>query len=116
MIFWSWAGEMTAFQDEANRSAEPIEYIQRGKILRVIHPKAGQTKSESGDTMEITNPATRFPMKHTAPDHIGFSRRQIYRLVERGYISAVRKGRRLFFRKSELDRAFRACAELGVVQ
>ena len=39
----------------------------------------------------------------------GLSRRKIYRLVEDGHVPAVRKGRCLYFRKSELDRAFRAC-------
>lgn len=38
----------------------------------------------------------------------GLSRRKIYRLVEQGHVPTVRKGRRLYFRKSELDRAFRA--------
>lgn len=38
----------------------------------------------------------------------GLSRRKIYRLVELGHLPAVRKGRRLYFRKSEVDRAFRA--------
>lgn len=38
----------------------------------------------------------------------GLSRRKIYRLVELGHVPAVRKGRRLYFRKSELDRAFSA--------
>jgi excisionase family DNA binding protein len=36
----------------------------------------------------------------------GLSRRKIYRLVELGLVPAVRKGRRLYFRKSELDTAF----------
>lgn len=38
--------------------------------------------------------------------YTGLSRRTVYRLVEEGHIPAVRKGRRLYFRKSELDRAF----------
>lgn len=38
----------------------------------------------------------------------GLTRRKIYRLVEQGHVPAVRKGRRLYFRKSELDSAFRA--------
>lgn len=36
----------------------------------------------------------------------GLSRRTVYRLVDEGHIPAVRKGRRLYFRKSELERAF----------
>ena len=40
----------------------------------------------------------------------GLSRRKIYRLVEQGHVPTVRKGRRLYFRRSELDRAFRAAA------
>lgn len=40
--------------------------------------------------------------------YTGLSRRTVYRLVDEGHIPAVRKGRRLYFRKSELDRAFSA--------
>ena len=36
----------------------------------------------------------------------GLSRRTVYRLVHEGHIPAVRKGRRLYFRKSELERTF----------
>lgn len=36
----------------------------------------------------------------------GLPRRTIYRLVDEGHIPAVRKGRRLYFRKTELERAF----------
>ena len=38
----------------------------------------------------------------------GLSRRKVYRLAELGHVPVVRKGRRLYFRKSELDLAFRA--------
>lgn len=38
----------------------------------------------------------------------GLTRRKIYRLVELGHIPTVKKGRRLYFRRSELDRAFQA--------
>lgn len=38
----------------------------------------------------------------------GMSRRQIYRLVEDGHLPCVRKGRRLFFLKSDLRRAFQS--------
>lgn len=43
-----------------------------------------------------------------AAAYTGLSRRQIYRLVEKGHVPAIRKGRRLFFRGSELERAFSA--------
>jgi excisionase family DNA binding protein len=36
----------------------------------------------------------------------GLSRRKIYRLAEQGHVPVIRKGRRLYFRKSELERAF----------
>ena len=38
----------------------------------------------------------------------GLSRRMIYRLAEEGHVPVTRKGRRLYFRKSELERAFSA--------
>lgn len=38
----------------------------------------------------------------------GMSRRQIYRLVEDGHLPCARKGRRLFFLKSDLRRAFQS--------
>lgn len=43
-----------------------------------------------------------------AASFTGLSRRKIYRLAEQGHVPVVRKGRRLYFRKSELERAFRA--------
>jgi excisionase family DNA binding protein len=42
-----------------------------------------------------------------AAGYIGLSRRAIYHLVEAGHLPVTRKGRRLFFRKSELEAAFR---------
>jgi len=45
-----------------------------------------------------------------AAAYTGLSRRKIYRLAEEGHIPTIRKGRRLYFRKSELDRAFRTGA------
>lgn len=39
----------------------------------------------------------------------GLSRRKIYRLAELGLVPVVRKGTRLYFRKSELERSFRSC-------
>lgn len=44
----------------------------------------------------------------SAAAYTGLSRRTIYRLVEQGHMPAVRKGRRLYFRKSELDFTFRS--------
>ena len=39
-------------------------------------------------------------------DYTGLDRRLIYRMVELNEIPHKRMGRRLFFRKSELDKAF----------
>lgn len=36
------------------------------------------------------------------------TQRQVYHLVERGLIPVIRKGRSMYFRRSELDAAFRA--------
>ena len=41
-----------------------------------------------------------------AASFLGLKRRDVYRLVENGHLPVVRKGRRLFFRKSELERSF----------
>ena len=48
----------------------------------------------------------------------GLSRRKIYRLVEQGHVPVIRKGRRLYFRRNELDSAFRTAgsAEVETVQ
>ncbi|WP_235506699.1 helix-turn-helix domain-containing protein [Altererythrobacter sp. Root672] len=46
-----------------------------------------------------------------AATYTGLDRRRIYRLVEDGHLPVVRKGRRMFFRKSELDCAFRASGQ-----
>jgi len=42
----------------------------------------------------------------SAAAYTGLSRRKIYRLADEGHLPVIRKGRALFFRKSELDRAF----------
>lgn len=42
----------------------------------------------------------------SAAEFTGMSTRQIYRLVEGGYLPCHKKGRRLFFLKSDLRRAF----------
>lgn len=41
-----------------------------------------------------------------AAEYIGEKPRAIYHLVENGLLPCVRKGRKLYFRKSELERAF----------
>jgi excisionase family DNA binding protein len=41
-----------------------------------------------------------------ASRYTGLSRRQIYHLVEKGHLRPVRMGRRMFFRKSDLEAAF----------
>lgn len=50
-----------------------------------------------------------------AADYLGISRRMVYRLVDEGHIPAVHKGRRLYFRQSELDRAFSTPSPEGVI-
>jgi len=45
-----------------------------------------------------------------AAKYLGLKRRAVYRLVEAEAIPVIRKGKKLFFRKSELDRAFRTAA------
>ncbi len=42
----------------------------------------------------------------SAASYTGLSRRTVYRLVDEGRLPVVRKGRRLYFRRSELDRSF----------
>lgn len=37
---------------------------------------------------------------------VGVAPRAIYHMVEAGQLPAIRKGRKLYFRKSELERAF----------
>lgn len=41
-----------------------------------------------------------------AAAYIGLSPKAVYHMVENGNLPVIRKGRRLFFRKSELDKAF----------
>jgi excisionase family DNA binding protein len=43
-----------------------------------------------------------------AAAHLGLTRRTVYRLADAGQIPCRRKGRRLYFRKSELELAFSA--------
>lgn len=46
------------------------------------------------------------PGAAAAAAYIGVKPRAVYALVETGELPVIRKGRRLYFRKSELDRAF----------
>lgn len=50
------------------------------------------------------------PGATAAADYLGLTPRAIYHMVEAGHLPTIRKGRRLFFRKSELEDAFRAAA------
>lgn len=43
-----------------------------------------------------------------AAAYTGLSQRAIYHMVEAGLLPVIRKGRRLYFRKSELEAAFRS--------
>lgn len=45
-----------------------------------------------------------------AATFIGVTPRAVYHLVEAGHLPAIKKGRKLYFRKSELEAAFRAVA------
>jgi hypothetical protein len=38
-VLFHWAYEMALFQEEANRTGEPIDYYQRGKVVRTIQPE-----------------------------------------------------------------------------
>ena len=48
------------------------------------------------------------PGAASAANFLGLTRRQVYRLAEDGYLPVIRKGRSLFFRKSELQAAFQS--------
>jgi len=43
-----------------------------------------------------------------AAAYVGVKRRAIYHLTENALLPVIRKGRRLYFRKSELEAAFRS--------
>lgn len=45
-----------------------------------------------------------------AADYIGVKPRAVYHLVETNRLPVIRLGKRLYFRKSELERAFSAAA------
>lgn len=53
----------------------------------------------SDDLMEGAKAAARFT---------GLTQRAIYRLTDNGELPVIRKGRRLFYRKTDLERAFQA--------
>jgi hypothetical protein len=38
-VFWGWAYEMSQFQSEADRTGKAGEYMQRGQVVRVLHPE-----------------------------------------------------------------------------
>jgi len=50
------------------------------------------------------------PGAAAAASYSGLKPRVIYHMTENGQLPVVRKGRRLYYRKSELDRAFQADA------
>ncbi|WP_333839298.1 helix-turn-helix domain-containing protein [Novosphingobium sp.] len=43
-----------------------------------------------------------------AAAYIGQTPRAVYHMTEKGLLPVIRKGRRLYFRKSELEAAFRS--------
>ena len=44
----------------------------------------------------------------SAADYIGATPRCVYAMSEKGLLPCIRKGRKLYFRKSELEAAFRS--------
>lgn len=48
------------------------------------------------------------PGAEAAAAYIGLTRRAIYHMVDAGHLPVIRKGKRLYFRKSELEAAFRS--------
>lgn len=43
-----------------------------------------------------------------AADYLGLSEKEVFNMAASGHLPVIKKGRRLFFRKSALDRAFSA--------
>jgi hypothetical protein len=37
-ILWQWADEMAQLQRQVNRTGMPVEYHQRGKVVRTLYP------------------------------------------------------------------------------
>ena len=50
------------------------------------------------------------PGANAAAAFIGVTPRAVYHLVEAGHLPAIKKGKRLYFRKSEVERAFSSAA------
>ncbi|MEO6092332.1 MAG: helix-turn-helix domain-containing protein [Novosphingobium sp.] len=50
------------------------------------------------------------PGAKSASEFIGVPPRSVYHMVETGQLPVIRKGRKLYFRKSELEAAFRSVA------
>ena len=48
------------------------------------------------------------PGANAAAQFVGVSPRAIYHMTEAGHLPVIRKGKRLYFRKSELEAAFRS--------
>jgi excisionase family DNA binding protein len=46
------------------------------------------------------------PGAKAAAEYIGETPRAVYNMAEKGLLPVIRKGRKLYFRKSELDAAF----------
>ena len=46
------------------------------------------------------------PGAKAAAEYIGETPRAVYNMAEEGLLPVIRKGRKLYFRKSELDAAF----------
>ena len=45
-----------------------------------------------------------------AAAHIGLKPRAVYRMTDAGHLPVIRKGRKLFYRKSDLEAAFQSAA------
>jgi excisionase family DNA binding protein len=45
-----------------------------------------------------------------AASYLGLSERSVYHMTEQGQLPVIRKGRTLFYRKTDLEAAFRAAA------
>jgi excisionase family DNA binding protein len=65
----------------------------------IVALEKGDRGMLSSDLLSGANAAAAF---------IGVTPRAVYHLVEAGHLPAIKKGRKLYFRKSELERAFSA--------
>mgnify|MGYP003627564797 CR=1 FL=1 len=52
---------------------------------------------------DLTDPTTL-----AAESNGMLSRQSIYRMIEKGFIPAIRKGRKIFIRRSEVEAAFKS--------